>query len=266
MSVTTGGRTKVMPFSVRPLRTDDISQSERIEREAFPSMFPPTAFRRELNNRLARYLVAWRLNEATTTASTSTVTPGHASKKVHARALVGRLLYRVRSVWNGGSAGLEEYRDLIAGFVGIWYMVEEAHIVSVGVRKQLRGHGIGELLLVAAIEQAMARRAEVVTLEVRPSNTIATNLYRKYGFEECGMRKGYYTDNREDALIMSTVPIRLPSFQGLFQELKQEHRCRWGHRYHATRRFFRTVRPGPVRPQGNRTGSERFSNSDGGSI
>ena len=74
----------------------------------------------------------------------------------------------------------------------------------------------------------MARLVEVVTLEVRPSNAIATNLYRKYGFRERGVRKGYYADNREDALIMTTDPIHLSSFQGLFRELEQEHGHRWG--------------------------------------
>ena len=128
---------------------------------------------------------------------------------------------------NGGP--LERGQDYITGFLGTWYMVDEAHIISVGVRGAFRGSGIGELLVIAAIEQAMDRRAAVVTLEVRPSNMAAINLYRKYGFKEKGLRKGYYADNREDALIMTTNSIQHPNYRDLFLEREREHRRRWGH-------------------------------------
>ena len=107
-------------------------------------------------------------------------------------------------------------------------MVDEAHIVSVGVRREYRGHGLGELLLIGAIEQAMARRARVVTLEVRPSNNVARNLYRKYGFSDRGRRKGYYTDDGEDAIIMTTEPIFLQSYREQFRGLVRGHERRWG--------------------------------------
>ena len=129
-------------------------------------------------------------------------------------------------VFKGSRSGPGQ--DFIAGFLGIWYMLDEAHIVSVGVRNRYRRFGIGEMLLIAAIEQAMARRAAVVTLEVRSSNRAAINLYRKYGFSEKGVRKGYYADNREDALIMTTEPIQHPDYRGFFVELEREHRRRWG--------------------------------------
>ncbi len=228
MSLTMEGtETKVMPFGVRPLRAEDIHQCERIERDAFPSMFPPTSFRRELSNSRASYLIAWTRDEIAK-AGLNGAPAGHASNEIRNRALVGRLFQNARKMWNGQGSSLEK-DELIAGFVGTCYMVDEAHIVAVGVSREFQGRGIGELLFVAAIEQIVTRGVEVVTLEVRPSNGIATNLYRKYGFKERGVRKAYYADDGEDALIMTTDPIHGPSFQGPFRELEQEHRHRWGH-------------------------------------
>ena len=208
-----------MRFAVRPLRAADIHQSSEIERDAFPTLFPPTSFRRELNNSNVSFLVAWRREPG----PPDPLAPG---KPVRRGGFLGALS-RSNRVMNGGP--LERGQDFITGFLGTWYMVDEAHIISVGVRGAFRGSGIGELLVIAAIEQAMDRRAAVVTLEVRPSNMAAINLYRKYGFKEKGLRKGYYADNREDALIMTTNSIQHPNYRDLFLEREREHRRRWGH-------------------------------------
>ena len=74
----------------------------------------------------------------------------------------------------------------------------------------------------------MARRAAAVTLEVRVSNDIAKALYSKYGFTERGVRKSYYADNREDAIIMTTDPILSPEYAELFHRLRLDHQRRWG--------------------------------------
>jgi ribosomal-protein-alanine N-acetyltransferase len=84
-----------------------------------------------------------------------------------------------------------------------------------------RGQGLGEFMLVALIDIAYQIGAKWVTLEVRVSNSIAQNLYRKYGFREAGMRHKYYSDNQEDALIMWTDEIHSPAYKQRFQELKQ---------------------------------------------
>ena len=107
-------------------------------------------------------------------------------------------------------------------------MVDEAHIVAIGVRNEFRGLGIGELMLIAAIEQAIQLESRVVTLEVRVSNFVAQNLYKKFGFSERGVRKGYYTDNREDALILTTDTIHSTEFAQQFLALVQAHENRWG--------------------------------------
>ena len=222
-----------MPFAVRPLEERDIPQSAAIEREAFPTLFPPTSFRRELRNRAARYLIAWRRDhpiEGEIDDGSDASEPRSAADA----SLLNRLLLNV--------GGLRKRRDerrgpsqFLTGFVGIWYMSNEAHIVSVGVKDDYRGKGIGELLLISAIEQAVIREATVVTLEVRVSNHAAKSLYAKYGFIERGIRKRYYTDNREDAAIMTTEPIQYRSFQEGFRDLIERHEQRWGH---SRRRLF----------------------------
>ena len=218
--------TRTMPFAVRPFEERDIAQSVEIEREAFPNLFPPTSFHRELKNRKARYLSAWRADGvAPGDSDPSEITSSMPSQ--NGNALMSRLLRSARGLWSRPSAW-EPGQQLVAGFVGAWYMVDEAHIVSVGVRRRFRGMGVGELLLIGAIEQAVERRANVVTLEVRVSNHVARNLYAKYGLNERGVRKGYYSDNREDAVIMTTDAIHTPSYSERFRTLVRAHEHRWG--------------------------------------
>ena len=94
--------------------------------------------------------------------------------------------------------------DRIVGFAGVWLMVDEAHITTFAVRKTWRRQGVGERLLIALLALAEARGAREATLEVRPSNHPARRLYEKYGFAPVGVRPRYYSDDNEDALIMTT--------------------------------------------------------------
>jgi ribosomal-protein-alanine N-acetyltransferase len=216
---------EIMPFAVRPLKEADVHQSAEIERDAFPTLFPPTPFRRELKNRNLSFLVAWRRERVPANVQDS----GPPGRRVGlaGQRLVGALLRNSRDVIGGSPTARGE--QLIGGFVGVLYMVDEAHIISVGVRSAFRRLGVGELLVIGAIEQAIARGSCVVTLEVRPSNSVAINLYHKYGFTKRGRRKAYYADNREDAIIMTTDPIQHPDYRDFFEGLEQEHRRRWGH-------------------------------------
>jgi ribosomal-protein-alanine N-acetyltransferase len=93
----------------------------------------------------------------------------------------------------------------IIGYVGFWFIIDEAHISTIAVHPEFREQGIGELLLRWALEQAIALDARIVTLEVRLSNQRAINLYQKYQFEIVGSRPRYYRDNNEDALLMTRV-------------------------------------------------------------
>lgn len=90
----------------------------------------------------------------------------------------------------------------VAGYAGMWIIIDEAHITNIAVHPNYRGQKLGKALLVHLMREALSLGAERITLEVRPSNTIAQQLYRKLGFAPVGIRKGYYTDTNEDAIIM----------------------------------------------------------------
>lgn len=92
--------------------------------------------------------------------------------------------------------------ERIVGYCGVWIIMDEAHITNVAVHPKVRGRRIGEMLMRQVISLSMAYGATRMTLEVRVSNQVAQGLYKKLGFKETGIRKGYYTDNHEDALIM----------------------------------------------------------------
>jgi ribosomal-protein-alanine N-acetyltransferase len=90
----------------------------------------------------------------------------------------------------------------IVGLIGFWMLIDEAHISTIAVHPDCRRQGIGGMLLLEAIRQAIARGAELASLEVRQSNQDAVSLYQKHGFEFVGRRVGYYRDNQEDAILM----------------------------------------------------------------
>jgi len=175
---------------VRLMRKEDVAQVAKLDREVFPTQWPPTDYHHELQNRLAHYIVACEARETVETHQPS--------------------------------------NEYIVGFAGIWIMVDEAHIINIAVQEDHRRQGIGELLLISIIDLATELNASIVTLEVRTSNTAAQSLYRKYGFSQVGIRKGYYTDNREDAIIMSTEKITSTPFQTQLNHLKHAHSGKWG--------------------------------------
>ncbi len=214
--------TKVLDVALRRLRSEDINQVLEIEKEAFAPLVMGTPFKRELNNRYARYFVAYRPDG-----------PASKPEPVHGPGPVAR----DPSLWNRvvktvqGVVGREEETSSsnsnIMGYVGLWFQGNEAHITEIAVREVLRGHGIGELLLIATVKAAVEHGSSVVTLEVRVSNFIAQRMYEKYGFKTAGIRKGYYSDNREDAVIMTTSPVHTWEFQHRFSELQEDYLARW---------------------------------------
>ena len=186
---------------------EDIPQVADIERESFPSMWPQTAYRRELTNKIARYVVITELRDEPVA---STPEP---------RGLWGAL----RRIVGNADEPPPLSNEFLLGFVGVWLMVGEAHIVTVAVREHYRRMGIGERLLIASVELARDAEQEVVTLEVRASNEAAQLLYEKYGFAKVGLRKRYYTDDNEDAVIMTTPALRSPAFEARFAQLRAVH-------------------------------------------
>jgi [ribosomal protein S18]-alanine N-acetyltransferase len=112
--------------------------------------------------------------------------------------------------------------DEVVGFAGMWLLVDEAHVTTFATRAGWRRHGIGARLLLALLDLAVARGAHEATLEVRPSNLPARHLYERYGFKVVGLRPRYYSDNNEDALIMTTEPLDTPSMRELIAARRAE--------------------------------------------
>ncbi len=111
--------------------------------------------------------------------------------------------------------------DEIVGYGGMWLMVDEAHITTFAIHPAWRRQGIGERLLLAFLDLATDRHAREATLEVRLSNLPARRLYEKYGFRPVGLRPRYYSDDHEDALIMTTDPLTDPAMRDRIARLRE---------------------------------------------
>ena len=105
--------------------------------------------------------------------------------------------------------------DRVVGFAGVWLMVDDAHVTTFGVHPDWRRQGIGRQLMLNVAELSMAIGARRMTLEVRASNDAAQALYHAFGFEIVGRRPHYYTDDGEDALVMTTPELAEPSMHAI---------------------------------------------------
>jgi ribosomal-protein-alanine N-acetyltransferase len=206
-----------LTYHVRLMRKEDVAQVTDIDHEAFSSWWPLTSYEHELENRLAHYLVAYDDGEK------------WAGAEGEERGFA-RITSKVKGLFNpnNGKELPPEPQDKITGFAGFWIMAGEAHIISIAVRAAYRGRGIGELILAHLIDHARSLGADVVTLEARVSNNVAQSLYLKYGFKNVGTRTAYYTDNREDAVIMTTDTIISLPYQSRLRKLKREYTRRYG--------------------------------------
>ena len=218
-----------MPVSVRQMRREDIAQVSVIDREAFPTEWPAPNFKNELENRLAHYIVACDAEK--TVEKPEVKAP---SRKGFAGLIssVSRLFGHDRLSSNEPLAQSEQY---IIGYTGFWIMADEAHISTIATQKAYRRQGIGELLLISTIDLATKLKARIITLEVRISNTAAQSLYSRYGFTQVGVRRGYYINNKEDAILMSTDSITSASFRERLNQLKQAHSMKWGNTQYQVR-------------------------------
>ena len=216
-----------MDFFVRQMRPGDIVQVARVERECFPTGWTPTPFPRELQNKRARYLVACQAKDPNR-AGEEARRALFVGQPQRVKPLLSRLIARIKGVFVEEPLPPSDFSYYVAGYVGLWFMTDEAHITAIGTREVERRKGIGELLLIATIEEGLRQGSRVVTLETRVSNHPAQALYYKYGFNRAGVRKGYYTDNREDALVMTTDDLTSLPFRQQFEQLRGEHARRWG--------------------------------------
>lgn len=95
-----------------------------------------------------------------------------------------------------------EQENQIIGYCGAWLVIDEAHITNVAILPEYQGKGLGKALMNKMIEHSRETGIERMTLEVRKSNLVAQSLYKKLGFQEGAVRKNYYSDNQEDAIVM----------------------------------------------------------------
>ena len=208
-----------MSYVIRRMQDRDIPQALELDREAFPTQWPHpsyTSFKQELRNRLACYIVVTKPREL------ESIEQYPNNKNVWQKIL--HLFDHDRFFGEGATTSPKEH---IVGIAGFWIMVDEAHITTLAVRNSHRRQGVGERLLIQIVEMAMQLNANVVTLEVRISNKQAQALYEKYGFQKIGIRRAYYTDNGEDAIIMTTDSLISSIFQSHFQPLRQAHQHKW---------------------------------------
>lgn len=173
-----------LPYVVEPMTLADMDRVMEIEQVAFPTPWSARAYHYEITKNKHSTLLVVR---------TAPVTNGR----------FGRLARRL---------GLFPPVPVL-GYAGFWFLVDEAHIYTIAVHPQWRGRGLGELLILALMDRSMELGADRATLEVRVSNRVAQELYSKYGFEIVSRRKGYYSDNNEDAYIMTTPSFEHPEFR-----------------------------------------------------
>jgi ribosomal-protein-alanine N-acetyltransferase len=194
-----------LSYDIRPICREDVPQVTEIDQEAFPTMWPPANYERELKMPLAHYIVAHEVSPTTGVQPLTNCKHDLSTGKL-----------------------LPADKQYLVGFAGLWMMADEAHITNIAVRQSHRRRGIGELLLISMTKLALELGARMLTLEVRASNMAAQSLYYKYGFSLVKVRQGYYTNDKEDALVMAIEDITSTSFQKHLSQLQKAHADRWG--------------------------------------
>jgi ribosomal-protein-alanine N-acetyltransferase len=109
----------------------------------------------------------------------------------------------------------------VVGYSGLMMSVDDGHVTTVAVDPEWQRQGIGTRMLVALAREAIARGANALTLEVRLSHRGAQQLYQRFGFTAVGVRKGYYADTGEDALIMWSHEVNQPAYLALLERLER---------------------------------------------
>jgi len=188
-----------LPYVVKAMTLDDIDQVIEIEKTAFSAPWSARAYRYEITQNDHSTILVVRQARISTS-----------------------LLAQLRS-W----LKLSRPAPLL-GYAGLWLLVDEVHICTIAVHPLWRGQGLGELLLASLLVQGKLLGACKATLEVRVSNNAALELYLKYGFQIVSRRKRYYTNNNEDAYIMTTPPFETAEFQANLESRIQQLHARLG--------------------------------------
>jgi ribosomal-protein-alanine N-acetyltransferase len=179
------------PYKIEDMQPRDLDEVMEIESRSFTSPWSLRSYRYELtSNSFSHFIVVRR---AVSVGVPAEGAPG----------LLNRLL----------RPSPQGHACPVLGYGGFWLCLDEAHISTLAVAPDWRGLGLGSLLVLGLLERATKVNAEVASLEVRVSNLVAQKLYRKYRFQTVGIQSGYYQDNKEDALVMTSPPLRSRAFQ-----------------------------------------------------
>jgi ribosomal-protein-alanine N-acetyltransferase len=204
---------------------EDVEEVGQVERLCFTNPWPLSAYRRELKNPEQNYYIVLRDDPTAEHFEVEETDHSNGDFGLIAPRPIPRRPRRF-TFWPLGRRQASATPPPIIGFAGMWNLYDEAHVTTIGVVPDLRGRGLGELLFIALIDEAIRRRVNWVTLEVRVSNTGAQALYRKYGFTVQGRRPRYYSDNNEDAFIMWSASLK---DQDYLRQIEL-HRRRLAHR------------------------------------
>jgi len=187
---------------LRDMTDEDLSAVRRVESAAYPDAWSRRTFEHELRNAFARYLVA--IEEGGDGSGAQT-----AQRRGWRRWLLGR----------GGPP--------LVGFVGVWFMEDQLHIATIAVDPGREGKGFGARLLLECFALAYEAELATIALEVRESNARARALYERFGLTVAGRLKGYYTDDGEDAMVMTSSGLAEPSTRARVATLRRQHRARY---------------------------------------
>lgn len=195
--------------------TADAREMGRLLREVFPTLDQPTSFTRDVQRPDMAHMLAVRK-----------LRPDEVrGQQARSSGLLGALrdLWHALPIFGNGNENGNHTDERIAGLVSLWIVHDQAHITAIATSPEERRKGIGGALMIMAINEAIDRGADIVTLEVRSKNQRARTLYRRFGFAETGLRRNYYRDPIDHAIIMSTPNMRQPAFRQLFQLRVDEH-------------------------------------------
>ena len=110
----------------------------------------------------------------------------------------------------------------IAGYMGLWKIIDEGHVTNLAIHPDFRRKGAAKVLLLNALDECYREKIKYLTLEVRVSNLGAIKLYESFGFKSLGLRKKYYQNNNEDALIMWSENIFSGNYKKRYEEIKEK--------------------------------------------
>jgi len=217
-----------LDFVVESMRLSDVPAVLAIEQASFSSPWPARAYRYELvRNDCSHYFVLRCRRGGHLQEDAPSGRPQDEASPPD--GLVGRkgprgLLDRL------GQALRQQPKEEIVGYGGFWTSGYRAHISTLAVAPQWRRRRLGLLLMLHMLDCAIALAMSTATLEVRVSNAVAQDLYRKCGFRRSGLHRGYYRDNGEDALVMTAPSLTSSTFRTHLLTLREELQQHLGHR------------------------------------